>query len=199
MEDVSKSMTPQDSLKLIEKFIANYRRNYQSDSYFFLLWGWLIALASLSHFILLRVMIGLGSYTHINLFSALIWGGFVVTGFLMQYFHMRRNQDKSLIRSHLDRVISVLWQTTGYGILLVALLSIKLGEYPSPFVLTVAGLATFITGRVIRFSPLKWGGIVFFIFAVVAAFVVNEYQLLVNAVAIVLGYIIPGYLLRKSK
>lgn len=192
-------MTPQDSLKLIEKFISNYRKNYQSDSYFFLLWGWLITLASISHFILLRVMLSRGLYENINLYSALIWGLFVMAGFFLQYRHIRRKSEDIVTRSHLDKVISVLWQASGYGILLVALLSVKLGQYPTPFVLTVAGLATYITGRIIRFSPLKWGGIIFFLFAVVAVFVVNEYQLLVNAAAIVLGYIIPGYMLRNSK
>ena len=124
---------------------------------------------------------------------------FVIIGFVIQYAYIHRLSKEKMTRSHLDKFISVMWHTTGWAIILVALISIKLGEYPTPFILSVAGIATFITGVTIQFTPLKLGGIVFFIFAIAAAFVVNEYQLLVNAGAILLGYIIPGYLLRNSK
>jgi len=199
MENSSKTFTPEESLRLIEKYISNYRKNYRSDSFYFLLWGWVITIASLSHFTILRVLLSQAEYDLINMVSALNWSLFVIIGFVLQYYHISRMSGDQLKRSHLDKFISTLWQSAGGVILLVALISVKLGEYPTPFVLSVAGLATFITGRMIRFNPLKFGGIVFFIFAVVAAFVVNEYQLLVNAVAIFLGYIIPGYLLRNTK
>lgn len=199
MEESSKILTPEDSLNLIEKFISNYRKNYQSDSYYFLLWGWIIAVASLSHFVILRVLLTLEKYSLINLLSAVNWGLFLILGYLLLFSHIRRKSTKNITRSHLDRFITTLWQTTGWVLLLVVLISLQLGQYPTPFILPVVGLATLINGRIIQFNPLKWGGIIFFIFAIVAAFVINEYQLLVNAVAIILGYIIPGYLLRNSK
>lgn len=199
MEESSKILTPEDSLNLIEKFISNYRKNYQSDSYYFLLWGWIIAVASLSHFVILRVLLTLEKYSLINLLSAVNWGLFLILGYLLLFSHIRRKSTKNITRSHLDRFITTLWQTTGWVLLLVVLISLQLGQYPTPFILPVVGLATLINGRIIQFNPLKWGGIIFFIFAIVAAFVINEYQLLVNAVAIILGYIIPGYMLRNSK
>ena len=199
MEESSKILSPEDSLKLIEKFISNYRNNYRSDSYYFLLWGWIIALASVSHFVLLRVLITLEKYNLINLLSAVNWGLFIILGYVLLFTHIRRMSTQKIIRSHLDKFMTALWQTTGWVLLLVVLISLKLSEYTTPFILTIVGMATFLNGRIIRFDPLKWGGIVFFIFAILSAFVINEYQLLVNAVAIILGYIIPGYMLRNSK
>jgi hypothetical protein len=199
MEETSKILSPEDSLKLIEKFISNYHKNYRSDSYYFLLWGWVIALASVSHFVILRVLLKLEKYDLINLLSAANWGLFIILGYIILFTHIRRRSINNIIRSHLDKFITTLWQTTGWALLLIVLISLKLGEYPTPFVLSIVGLATFINGRIIQFNPLKWGGIIFFVFAILSAFVINEYQLLVNAVAIILGYIIPGYMLRNSK
>jgi hypothetical protein len=199
MENTSKALSPEDSFKLIEKFISNYRKNYRSDSYYFLLWGWVIALASLSHFVILRVLLTMERYDLITLSSAINWGLFLILGYLLLFTHIRRMSQKDMIRSHLDKFITTLWRTTGWVLLLVVLISLKLGEYPTPFVLSIVGLATFINGRIIQFNPLKWGGIIFFVFAIISAFVINEYQLLVNTVAIILGYIIPGYMLRNSK
>lgn len=199
MENTSNTLTPEESLKLIGKFISNYRKNYHCDSFFFLLWGWMITLASISHFIILRYTLTFEKYDLINILSGVNWGVFVIISLVVQYAYIHRLSKEKMTRSHLDKFISVMWQTTGWAIILVALISIKLDEYPTPFILSVAGIATFITGVTIQFTPLKLGGIVFFIFAIAAAFVVNEYQLLVNAGAILLGYIIPGYLLRNSK
>ncbi len=199
MENTSKTLSPEDSFKLIEKFISNYRKNYRSDSYYFLLWGWVIALASLSHFVILRVLLTMERYDLITQLSAINWGLFLILGYLLLFTHIRRMSQKEIIRSHLDKFITTLWRTTGWVLLLVVLISLKLGEYPTPFVLSIVGLATFINGRIIQFNPLKWGGIIFFVFAIISAFVINEYQLLVNTVAIILGYIIPGYMLRNNK
>jgi hypothetical protein len=199
MEENSKTLSPEESLQLIEKFIANYRKNYRSDSFYFLMWGWIIALASVSHFVILRVLISLGNYDLINLLSAVNWSLFVILGYILLFAHIKRKSMKDRARSHLDRFITALWQTTGWVLFLIVLISLKLGQYPTPFVLSIVGLATYINGRIIQFNPLKWGGVLFFIFAVISAFVVNEYQLLINAVAIILGYIIPGYMLRMSK
>jgi hypothetical protein len=99
MENASKSLTPEESLRLIEKYVSNYRKNYQSDSFYFLLWGWLIAMASLSHFIILRVLLSQEIYGPINLLSALNWGIFVVVGFILQFYHIRKMSGKDLHRS----------------------------------------------------------------------------------------------------
>ncbi len=199
MEEPSKTLSPEDSFKLIERYISNYRKNYQTDSYYFLLWGWTIVLASVSHFIILRILLTLRKYDLINLLSAVNWGVYIILGYILLYAHISRMSKKNMLRSHLDKFIITLWQTAGWVLLLIVLISLKLGEYPTPFVLCIVGLATFINGRIIQFNPLKWGGAVFFIFAILSAFVINEYQLLVNAAAIIMGYIIPGYMLRYSK
>jgi hypothetical protein len=56
-----------------------------------------------------------------------------------------------------------------------------------------------MTGFIIRFKPIIYGGIIFWIFSIVSVFILNEYQLVIYAVAMVLGNIIPGYMLKYSK
>ena len=47
MENSEKQMTPEESLNLIGEVISNTRNNLKTDSFFFLLWGWFITVASL--------------------------------------------------------------------------------------------------------------------------------------------------------
>jgi hypothetical protein len=65
--------------------------------------------------------------------------------------------------------------------------------------LLIAGIATTTSGLSIRFKPLVIGGISFFIFSIITTFVSNEYIALFVGVAIICGYLIPGYLLKSAK
>ena len=47
-------LTPEESFDVINKAIANFKINYKESSKVFLLWGWMLTLASVSNFILLK-------------------------------------------------------------------------------------------------------------------------------------------------
>ena len=59
-------------------------------------------------------------------------------------------------------------------------------------------MATFATGKILKFTPLLFGGIVFWLSAFICLKVVDESQLIVQAVSTFLGYIIPGILLWRN-
>lgn len=82
---------------------------------------------------------------------------------------------------------------------LMAFLSLKLDAYPTPFILGVTAMATAVSGMMIRFRPLVAGAVIFLAAAVVSSFLKGTDQLLVFAVAMGLGYLIPGYLIRTIK
>ena len=47
------NLTQQQSLKIIQEMIATSKNNLKDNSFFFLLWGWLVLIASLSNFALI--------------------------------------------------------------------------------------------------------------------------------------------------
>jgi hypothetical protein len=198
METNDKVLTPEESLQLITKTIASIKENYKKDNYYFILWGWMVTLASVSQFAMLRILISMKSYENLNLYSFLIWGIIIAVGVFLQYYHILRKESLDAT-GHMGKFFKILWQSSGIAIILAVLISIKLHVFPNPFVLTIAGLATLVSGRLINFKPLIFGGISFFVFAIAASFYNNEYQLLIGAAAIIAGYIIPGYMLKHSK
>jgi hypothetical protein len=198
METNDKVLTPEESLQLISRTIAGIKENYKKDNYYFILWGWIVSLASISQFAMLRILISMKLYENLNLYSFLIWGFFIGIGISLQYYHIFK-QESRIATGHLGKFFKILWQCSGVAIILAVLISVKLHVFPNPFVLTIAGLSTLVSGRLIRFKPLIYGGIAFFVFAVGASYFNNEYQLLIGAAAIVTGYLIPGYILKHSK
>jgi len=198
METNDKVLTPEESLQLISQTIAGLKENYKKDNHYFILWGWIVSLASISQFAMLRVLISMKAYDHLNLYSWLIWGILIATGISLQNYYKFRNGQRT-VKSHLGKFFTILWQCSGAAIVLAVIISVNLHVYPNPFVLIIAGLATLISGRLIRFKPLIYGGIAFFAFAIAASFFNNEYQLAICSAAFVTGYLIPGYILKYSK
>ena len=67
----------------------------------------------------------------------------------------------------------------------------------TPFILLLAGFPTFVSGFIIKFKPLIIGGISFWVFALIAHFTGGNVELLATPAAILIGYLIPGYLLKR--
>ncbi len=136
-------------------------------SFYYLLWGWALILASLANYFLIRYSIGKEQFEEIWHRSLLIWGVFVIGAMIIQFV--------TISRFH------------------------KGDTYPTPFILGVTAMATAVSGLMVRFRPLIIGGLVFLVAAIVSIYLRGTEQLLVLAIAMVFGYLIPGYILRSSK
>jgi hypothetical protein len=199
MKTQNEILTPEESMQIITKSLSNFKKNFREKSDYVLLWGYVIAIGSLAHFSILKYLLVKEMYDKIELASYVVWAVFALTGFIIQFFMIARSRAERKAVSNLDRNYTILWYIAAITIFLIAFLSLKFGIYPAPFILAVVGMATLISGLLIRFRPLIIGGMIFFLFSIITAYVTNEYQLLLNALAIITGYIIPGYILRSAK
>jgi len=194
-----KELTPEASLKLIRESIASSRKNFRNSSAYYLLWGWVVIIASVIQYFILRKGIADESFTQTGLFSALNWIILTLAALIIQYFIIRKQSRKQRVYTYLDRFHIALWACSGFVLMLMIFLSFMVGSYPGPFILALIAVPTTVSGIITRFTPLIFGGIVFVLGAIVAVFFQNEYQTLINAIIIMLGYLVPGYILRYSK
>ena len=195
MKNEKHSFSPEESLSLISEMINNVKSDFQHNAFYFLLWGWTIALACIVHFAIIMILIRLELFDKISLFSFLNWGVFVGAGAIIQYSYMAKNHAKA--KSLYNRFFRIMWQMAGLTMIVAALICLKFNMYPTPIILTITAMATLTAGIIIRFTPLILGGILFFIAALISTYLFYDYSLLICAFAIILGYIIPGYMLRN--
>ncbi|KPK86468.1 MAG: hypothetical protein AMS27_05045, partial [Bacteroides sp. SM23_62_1] len=189
MESNEKSMTPEESLQIIRKAISNSRRNLREGSFYYLLWGWVLLCASILCYFMLRYFLRREMYEDLYWKALASWLVPVMIGFIIQWIYKSRNKKQDVVRSYIDHYLTYLWVAAGIIFALMAVLSYFLGVYPTPFILPVMGLATFVSGIIVRFTPLMFGGIIFVLASIVTAFVPDMYQLIVFAVSIVFGYL----------
>jgi hypothetical protein len=198
METNEKAMTPEESLQIIQKSISTSRKNMKSGSFYYLLWGWVLLFSSLLCYFVLRYLIRNEIYEYMYLKSLLCWLIPIVIGYVIQFIQKGRQRNKQLVRTYIDRYLTILWASAGVTFVLMVVICYLLDVYPTPFILSGVGLVTFVSGNMIRYTPLMIGGLISAAAAVVAVITPGLGQLLVFAVVILLGYLLPGYLLRFS-
>ena len=187
-----KELSQEESLQLIQSMLDIAKNKISNSGFHFILWGTLIIIVSLSQYAIRQLEIADdASWT---------WVILPLAGVPIAIFYELRRGRKGVARSKFDKIYGALW--LGFGITLLATIFISLSSQVNPiaFVLALVGLATFVSGIIYRFKPLIVGALFFWIAATVCPLLNEIDQLLLNAVAIFAGYIIPGILLwKKSK
>lgn len=195
MENIN--LTPEESFSIINKAIANFKLNFRETAKVFLLWGWVLAIASLSNFIILKILNN--REASIGLLSLYNWAAYILIGFIIMLFmEHKTNKDKKVF-SYIESYFKNLWSVTAASFFIATLLCIKMEINPPAIMLLIAGIATTTSGLLIKYRPLIIGGMTFFIFSLASTFVSDEYISLIVFGAIICGYLIPGYFLKSAK
>jgi uncharacterized membrane protein HdeD (DUF308 family) len=189
MELTENELQPAESLRLITDVIGKTKENIKDHGGLFLLWGWLIAIASILFFVL-------HTYTSFKLyflpFPVLSLAGIIVT--LSAY-----SKQSASAETYIGYYLKMLWLALGISFIIVVVINVAKGDTPFTYTLLLGGIGTLVSGLVLRFRPLVVGGCCFLVACVISVFITHTYAPLVQAVAVIAGYLIPGYLLKNSK
>ena len=184
-------LSPQEGLALIEDIIARTKAQYRNNSFYFMLWGWLIALASFSFFVLHQYT----AFQYYFLpFPVLVAVGIITT---LTWFFKRKAAHPT--EGYLNYFLSRMWLVIGISFIITVFVAVSQKLPPFLFTLIIAAIGTLVSGLAMKFKPLITGGILFFIAAVIGVFMPDSYKPLLSGIAIIAGYLVPGYLLRSAK
>jgi hypothetical protein len=110
-----------------------------------------------------------------------------------------RQGESNMSAGKLDNIYMNLWAAIGVALITVLAFMYQLDFNHNAVILLLAAIGTYVTGKLIKFTPFFLGSLGLWIGAVVAFNLPVLEQYLVGAVAIVVGYLIPGYLLKKEE
>lgn len=186
----NEKLDPLQSLQLIESMINKAKNRFSENGHLYLLWGWVILFCSLGHFISLEF----------NLFERpeWIWGG-TWLAFLYQMFYLARQKKKVRVSTYTDDLLKAIWIVFVSCGIIVGLVTSKSGNWQStyPLILMLYGVPTILSGTVLRFNPLIYGGIACWILSISSVFLPLKYNLLMVSLAVIAAWIVPGYLMRQ--
>jgi len=186
-----KEITNDERLDLIADMITRAKRSYsRGGSFQFLLWGWMTTLAYFGHYCL-------DKFTYYQ-YPYIVWLLTIPT-LLVSILYGIRQERKAGVSSHLGRIYGHVWMAAGVGSGIVLAFMPKLGYNHSPIILLMAAMATYISGNMLRFKPLIVGAFTLWIASIVSLLLPVMEQTLVGGIAVLTGYLIPGYLLRNAE
>ena len=190
MENKENQMSGEESLKIITDMITKTKLNLQQSSFHLLFWGWLILFCSLSDYLLTIVT----DYEQ----PWLVWLLTIPGAFVSMIYGFTKGKRQTVF-TYADKLNMWTWMAFMISAVILFILLSKQMENVAPFILLLAGYATFMSGIIIKFKPLIIGGVSFWIFALIAYFTGPSIAPLAVPFAVLTGYLIPGYLIRKEE
>jgi len=190
MDTNQETLTPQQSLDIIRQMIEQAQGKVQKNSLYLILWGWVVAGCNFGVYALVR-------FTDFD-YPYSLWL-LVIPAWIITMLHSRKQDRQAGAQSHLDRINMWLWICAGIAIAPIVIFGYKINYNINPLTLNLVAVPTFLTGMIVRFRPLLFGGISLFVLGIVSFLVDPVTQHLVAGIAIITGYLVPGYLLKSLR
>ena len=182
------NIKPEESLQIIQSMINRAQNNLSENGFLFIFWGWLVFLSAAAFYVLIKMD---------NEYAGLAWLGMPAGGIFTMIYSIRKNK-KEKVKSYIDNYMAFVWIAFGAGLLITLSMGPKLQLGCYPMVIMLYAIVTFITGGIIRFTPLIVCGAMSFPISVFAFFVGFENQVILLALSVLVSYIVPGHLLQAK-
>lgn len=184
--------SPEQSLRVIQSMIEKAKNQFSENGHLYLLWGWVVLSCSVAQFILLTIV----KYEYHYYVWMLCW-----VAVIYQFIYLRRQNRRQKLRTYADKLIGFIWLSFFALMVLIGFTVGRMGgdyyKLMGPVFLALYGFPTFLCGILLQFRPLIIGGLGCWVLSVLSQFVPYDYQLLLLSVAMVIAWIIPGYILNR--
>jgi len=189
MEEQKQPLSAQQSLDIITAMISQAKGNVSANSFHFLLWGWTIVIANVGVYIMLR-------FTNIHNATSIFM--ITILSAIASFVYGMRQSRNATSKTILD--VANMWIWICYGVICFTFVAFgyKTNWQINPILITVGSIPTFVTGIMLRFKPLMFGGAALWVCGIILFLLPVDLQFLFSAIAVTLGYLVPGYMLRKS-
>ena len=191
MGNSQNEMTQSESIELITSMINRAKNRFGENGFLYLLWGWVVLICCLAQFILLYFFNNINAYY----LWYLTWIPVII-----YWVYVNKKKKERIVSTYTSEIGGYVWLVFLICATLLVFILIKAGAYNyiNPAILVMYGMPTFLSGIILRFNPLKIGGICCWLIAISSPFVTYDYQLLLVACSVVAAWIIPGYLLKQK-
>jgi len=186
------------SLRVIQEMIRVSRRRLENNGILFIIWGWIMFISYIKDFVVNRIV------TTVSLRSALAYVGsaLMIIGILCTIYFVFIKKKK--MTSHIDLSLRYVWLSLAASLVLINLIifrqtgTVDFSLQNTIFMVVIAS-AIVVSGGILRYKLLIVGGIIFALMAYACSFLKWQDQLIVEALAYLVAFIIPGHILYRKR
>ncbi len=186
-------MTSTDSLRIIQQMIGAARDEHHEKGDGWLFWGWLLFTASASSVVL--------SYIGRPDLIKYAWNGALVIGPIIYFLRYFQKKNENMVRTYVQNLLHKI--QVGFYISLVVIVISGFWKADSSFIFgyyyMLYAFWMYIHGSALRFKPLIAGAYINWV-AAILIFAIDpfRYDMIVSSVAVLFGYLVPGYMLKAA-
>jgi hypothetical protein len=183
-----------EDIQLIRDMIEKTKEKAAESWKFFSVWGFLIIAAIVGHYAL--VYFEIFNVIWIN------WIVFMLVGVFLSIFYIGKKEKTSGATTYAENAIGHLSFACGIAFMLAGFVFpiLKLYTYGEiPVVISmIVGILLFVIGGIYEWNLLKWSALLWWLGGVGMIFIHWHYRTLVCVPLIILGYLVPGFILRSK-
>ena len=197
-ENENSSLNEKESLRVITEMIEVSRKKLRNDGILFIVWGWVLFYSSFMRYLKVEILFSNLQYkvfNYVEIFLMLFVFGFTL-------YYLFRNDKR--VRTYIGTSLRYVWISAVFCMILINLIQGNVVhkinfELQHPIFMVVIAFAVVVSGVMLRFGFMIGMGIIFGLLAYLSSFFELHIQLLVEAIAWLLGFIIPGHILYAYK
>jgi len=195
----SDSFNENQSLQVIREMIQVSQKKLRNDGILFILWGWI----AFSNYFLLGYLTRVMVTTHqmmqwlrpLRILLPLFGVAYTLYYILRQRKH---------VQTYIGISLRYVWIGLFVCLVLINLIQFNVlesihFELQHPIFMVLIAFAITVTGGILRYPIIIAGGIIFAILAYVASYFPLQEQILIEAIAWLLAFVIPGHYLYSKK
>jgi hypothetical protein len=186
------------SIQVIQEMLRVSQRKFHSDGILMIIWGWIMALNYLAEYFFTIVYLQQQLRWSIKIaFVVLIFAGLAYT-----IFYLLKQRKK--VQTYIGISLRYVWFGMFFSLVLINLIQNNVlheinFELQHPIFMVVIAFATVVTVGILRYRLLVGGGIVFALLALISSYLPLSIQLLLESVAWMIAFIIPGHILYSKR
>ena len=133
---------------MIAEAIQTARRQFNEKGTIFLMWGWMVTIAAITQYILIKMEVANNSLPWLLMPLAAIIHVFIM-----------RNERQEPVKTHVGTIVGRLWLAIGLSIAITLGMMFHLKANTYPVLMILYAIGTFVTGQALSVRPLIYGAI----------------------------------------
>ncbi len=186
------------SIQTIQEMLQISKRKFQSDGILLIVWGWIMTIHYLVSFLLEYSNFTPQLKHGIKYFNT----GLVFIGFAFTLYYIFKQRKK--VQTYIGVSLRYVWIGMFFSLVLVNVIQFRVlqemnFELQHPIFMVIIAFATVVTGGILRYQMIVFGGIAFALLALISSRMPLESQLLMESIAWLIAFVIPGHILYSKR
>jgi branched-subunit amino acid ABC-type transport system permease component len=174
------------------------KNKLKQDGILFIVWGWALFFVSLSGYIGRSFVLTFTLENILKIFE--IVPPLLAVIFTIYYIIKQRKK----VQTYIGNSLRYVWISLFVSMVLVNLIQFNVlksinFELQHPIIMVLMAFAVTVTGGILRYRLIIIGGVAFGLLALIASHLKLQEQLLVESVAWIISFIVPGHILYANR